>query len=220
MAENLAPFATAMAMTPNQGTFTDVMRARALSRQVGIEEQLAPYRMTTLQQQADLTKFQMRRAQKRAELEDEFMELMSQEMARVKAGELDALEDELSVQGAYEMLMSKIPADPPFAPDRDLELSGAMPFDFVGPLGPLQSRREGLRLLPSRGVSGQGVGMPRFGRSDPLDVSAPRVGPMTPLEAQTDMEMWDLLVELGLLPEPTESLSLPELDPRVGPPIE
>lgn len=191
----------------SQGLGFDPVRSAGVAlerRRLGLEEQLQPLRMTTLQQEADLTKFQLRRAQKRAELEDEFMDMMSSELNKQKAAELDAIDEELTVRGAYEMLMSRLPADPPLAPEDDYYM-GMFDPEYVGPLRPGQARGQ-RRLLPSGGISGQGLGMPRFGLEalDPAEVSAPTVDPqdpsivLTPEEIRLEREALEALLTPGL----------------------
>ena len=143
-------------------------------RRLSLEEELQPYRMTTLQQQSDMAKFQMDRATKRSKLEDEFMDMLSNEMATMRADELDAFEEStgMSIREIYEMLM---PARPPFAPEGELRLPGdddPYQSDFMGPL-PGGARRYAPARQPA---SGQGFGVGNIGNY-PMQISAPRVEP-------------------------------------------
>lgn len=91
MAENLAGFAAAAGTVPFQNAFVAGAGVGLERRRLDMEQELQPYRITTLQQQQQAAEFQMKREQKRAELEDEFMDMMQREMNAQKAAEFDSI---------------------------------------------------------------------------------------------------------------------------------
>jgi len=132
-------------------------------RRMALEEQLQPYRVTSLQQEQKIAEFNLKRADKRAEIEDAFLEMMQHELDAQKAAYLDALDNELRQARLDDIVLpdtgvlNRINPDmmlTPSTPWTDLDALSVSAPTFDTPSGEMNSLSDEIDSLSDRLTGG------------------------------------------------------------------